>query len=437
MRDATIFFATVGAVGVAAQWLAWRTRLPAIIFLLVAGLLVGPVTGLISPIHMLGTLARPMIGIAVAIILVEGGLTLDLSGLRDSGQGVWRVCFVAAPIVAGLTILAAHYLAHLGWPTASVAGGILVVTGPTVVIPLLRQARLSPRAAFILRWEAIVNDAVGALFAVIAYEVFAQLAHGTSLSYTALTLLAAIGAAAALGFALGRGVAISYRTTSIPEYLKAPGLFALVLVGLAAGNAMLDEAGLLTVTVMGITIANSRIASLGEIRRFKEHAATLLVSGVFILLTADVQTTLVRHIDWGTIVFTLALIFVIRPFVIYLATIGSNLTWRERVLVGLIAPRGVVAVATAGVFGSALLSIGAADGDRLTAIVFFIVFVTVVLDSICVTPLARILKLASDAQMGVLLIGANRWTLAFAEALKEMEIPTMIADRAWRRLRAR
>lgn len=384
---------------------------------------------------MLGGLARPMIAIAVAIILIEGGLTLDLSGLRDARQGVRRICFVAAPLMAGATVIAARFLAHLTWPTAAVSGGILVVTGPTVVVPLLRQARLSARAASVLRWEAIVNDAAGALFAVIAYEVSSQLTHGAALSHTIVSLSGATAAAAILGFVLGRGVAVSYRTTWIPEYLKAPGLFALVLIGLATGNAMLDEAGLLTVTVMGITIANSRIASLGEIHRFKEHAATLLVSGVFILLTADIQPTLLKYIDRGTIVFTLALIFIIRPAVVLVSSIGSNLTWRERILVGLIAPRGVVAVATAGVFGSALLAIGSPDGSRLTAIVFFIVFVTVILDSLAVRPLARFLKLASDAQMGVLFVGANPWTLAFAETLKEMAIPTMIADRAWRRLK--
>lgn len=436
MHDATVFFATIGGIGIASQWVAWRTRLPAIIFLLAAGLVVGPVTGLIAPTHLLGALARPMIGIAVAIILVEGGLTLDLAGLRDASQGVRRICFVAAPAMALLTILAAHALAGLSWATASVAGGILVVTGPTVVIPLLRQARLTPRPASVLRWEAIVNDAVGALFAVVAFEIFAQLARGGPLAYTALFLSAAIAGAALLGFLLGRGVALSYRTTWVPEYLKAPGLFALVILGLVAGNAMVDEAGLLTVTVMGITIANSRIASLGEIRRFKEHAAILLVSGVFVLLTADIQPSLFHFLDPGTVMFTVALIFVIRPAIVAAVMVGSNLTWRERVLVGLIAPRGVVAVAAAGIFSAALLSIGIADGNKLMAIVFLIVFVTVIMNSIAVAPLARFLNLASEAQMGVLLVGANPWTLALAEALKDMETPVMIADRNWRLLAA-
>lgn len=430
----TVFFAAIGLLGVAAQWLAWRSRLPAIIFLLAAGLIVGPLTGLIAPSKELGVLAQPMIAIAVAIILIEGGLTLDLAGLRDASQGVWRVCFLAAPLIFFVTLAAAHYVAKLSWPTAAVASGILIVTGPTVVVPLLRQARLLPRPSSVLRWEAIVNDPLGALLAVIAFEVFVQLSKG-AFSVTGLAaLIGEIGLAAAIGFALGRLVAVSYRTTWVPEYLKAPALFALTLVGLAAGNRLLDEAGLLTVTLMGVTIANSRIASLTEIRRFKEHAATLLVSGVFILLTADVQPALLHFLDMRTIVFVALLIFAIRPLAVFVANIGSNLSWREQLLIGLVAPRGILAVATAGVFGHALASSGIPDAARLEAVVFLVVFATVVLNALGVKPLAYLLNLASEAQLGVLLVGGNNWTLGLAEQLRELDVPVMIADRDWHRL---
>jgi NhaP-type Na+/H+ or K+/H+ antiporter len=435
MTNATLFFAAVGVVGLAAQWLAWRFRIPAIILLLVAGLIFGPVTGLLVPAHILGSLIQPMVAAAVAIILFEGGLTLDFAGLKDSSQAVRRIVFFTAPLMWLMIAVSAHYIAQLSWPTAAVIGGILVVTGPTVVQPLLRNAKMEQRPASVLRWEAIVNDPIGALFAVLAFEVFVQSHTGKPPLEIGISLAAYVATAGGLGYGLARAISYAYRTTLVPEYLKVPMLFVLVLACLVGGNLLLDEAGLLAVTVMGVTLGNSRIASLAEIRRFKEHAAVLLVSGVFVVLTANIDPHMLMTLSWQMALFVVLLILVLRPLGVFLTTIATNLTWRERLLIGWVAPRGVVAVATAAVFGSVLVGNGAPDGAKIQPLVFAIVLVTVVLYGLSTVPLARWLGLASNAQSGVLVVGANRWTFALAELFKDLGVPVTIADQSWLRLK--
>jgi len=436
MHNATVFIAVIGVIGIGAQWIAWRFRFPAIVLLLVAGLVVGPLTGWLVPSDVLGKLINPFVAAAVAVILFEGGLTLDFGHLRDSGQALRRVVFMAAPLMWAAIAACAHYVAGLSWATSAVMGGILVVTGPTVVQPLLQNARLDKRVASILQWEAIVNDPVGALFATIAFVVFTKLVGGGDPVQVGIMLPLTILAAGLLGYALGRAVSFLYRTVWVPEYLKVPLLFVLVLGCFVAGNALLDEAGLAAVTVMGVTLANSRIASLTEIRRFKEHAAVLLVSGVFVLLTANINLASLRALHWSAGIFVALLIFVVRPLIIAVCTIGTKLSWRERLFVGLVAPRGVVAVATAAVFGGALAAAGFADAAELPTIVFGVVLVTVVLVGLATVPFARLLKLSTQTRDGVLIVGCNAWTIALAALLKDMKVPVMIADRSWWRLRA-
>jgi NhaP-type Na+/H+ or K+/H+ antiporter len=433
--NAIVFFAIIGVIGMAAQWFAWRFRIPAIIILLIAGLILGPVTGLLSPSTTLGPMVRPMVAVAVAIILFEGGLSLDFRGLRAASEAIWRIVVFAAPLMWLAIACAAHYVGKLTWPTAAVIGGILVVTGPTVVQPLLRTAKMDAVPSAVLRWEAIVNDPIGALFAVLAFEVFVQVQSGRPAPYIAAKLALSVAESAFLGFVLGRAVALAYRTTQFPEYLKVPTLFVLVLASFAAGNSLLDGAGLLTVMVMGMTLGNSRIASLTEIRRFKEHAAVLLVSGVFVILTSDIQPQMLRLLDWHSAAFAALLLFVIRPAAILVSTAFTHLGWRKILLIAWVAPRGVVAVATAAVFGDALVAHGASDGEQVPALTFAIVLVTVILFGFTTAPLARRLKLALTSASGVLIVGCNPWTLALAEALKSLDISVMIADRAWRQLK--
>jgi NhaP-type Na+/H+ or K+/H+ antiporter len=428
--------AAVGLAGIGAQWISWRFRLPAIVLLALAGLLLGPATGFVVPLRDFSGLFGPLIAVAVAIILFEGGLTLNFSEIRHTSTAVRRLCVIGAPLAWGLGALAAHYIGGLPWPPAAVLSGILVVTGPTVIMPLLRQARLAPRPASLLRWEAIVNDPVGALFAVLAYEAIITLQSGHSTEELAIRVAAALAISVGGGFLIGRAVVSAFNHGAVPEFLKSPVLLVTVLAAYAASQQVLEESGLLTVTVMGLTIGNSRLLSLAEIKRFKETMSVLLVSGVFVLLTATVDYKLISALDWRGVAFVAAMLFVVRPLTTWTATIGSGLTWQERTFIGWIAPRGIVAVAVTSFFAAKLTEVFISNGDQMKALAFALVMTTVVLHGFTIGPLARALGLASSRQSGVLFVGGNVWTVGLAQKLREIEIPVMIADSNWNHLRA-
>ena len=448
MENIVLAVTLIGLLGVGAQWLAWRYNLPAIVLMAIAGILAGPTFGLFRALlgpdaipgappveQMFGDFYQPMIGIAVAVILFEGGLTLNFSEIRGLTRGVRRMVFPGAPLAWAFGSVAAHYVAGLSWPVAILFGGIMVVTGPTVIIPLLRQSKLNSRPATLLKWEGIVNDPIGALLAVFVYEVLTfDTGHGTP-AQIAGTLIVASFLAILLGFALGRLVAFLFRRGIVPEYLKPPVLLALVLLCFELANQFQHEAGLLSVTVMGITLANARIQSINELRHFKENITILLVSGVFVMLTANLTWETLAKIDIQIIAFILVMLFVVRPLTVFISTIGAGLPLSERLLVGWIAPRGIVAVAVSSFFGASLVSNGYPDGEKLIPMAFGMVFATVLLHGFTFSPLAAVLKLASRERPGVLMVGASPWSVALAAKLKVMEIPVMVADTSWRRLR--
>lgn len=478
MHNVVLAFTIIGVLGVGAQWLAWRFNLPAIVLMAIAGLIAGPVTGLLWPAGydpataslppmatFFGDFYQPLIGIAVAVILFEGGLTLKFSEIKDVSRGVRRLVVPGAFIAWALAAIAGHYVAGLTWTTAALFGGVMVVTGPTVIIPLLRQSKLSPRPAALLKWEGIVNDPLGALFAVFAYELaaiqsghsglasgIAQNAHQESPVQFFLTWLTAALLSAGLGYALGKAAAASFHRGWVPEYLKPPALLALVLFCFEIANLLQEEAGLVSVTVMGITLANARLASINELRLFKENVAIILVSGVFVILTANLTWDAFAALDGRAIAFLAMMLLVIRPLTVFLSTVGAGLPIKERLLIGWIAPRGIVAVAVSSFFGTALVALYtealAAPGadrallltqiesaERLIPLAFAMVFATVVLHGFSIGPLAKALGLASKGQAGVMISGATPFAIALAEKLRDMDVPVTIADASWRRLK--
>jgi len=445
MDNLVLAFAIIGILGIGAQWLAWRLNFPAIVLMAIAGVLAGPVFNVFSdpnapagtpPMEALfGEFYRPIIAVAVAVILFEGGLQLNFSELRGLTRGVRRLVFPGAPIAWFLAAVAAYLIAGLTWQASLLFGGVMVVTGPTVIIPLLRQSRLNSRPATLLKWEGIINDPIGALLAVVVYEFLVIGDHAASSGEIISSLLLAAILSAGLGFAFGRFTASSFRRGWVPEYLKPPVLFALVLVCFEMANLLQEEAGLLSVTAMGVTLANSRIASIDDLRLFKENVTVLLVSGVFIILTANLTVEAIQVLDWRAFWFIVAMLFVVRPLTVMISTIGAGLPWKERLLVGWIAPRGVVAVAVSSFFGASLTAEGYLDGDKLIALAFAMVFATVVLHGFTISPLAKALGLASKERPGVLIVGASPFSAALAAKLKEMEVPVMVADTSWRRLK--
>lgn len=421
-------FALVGVLGVGAQLLAWRLKMPAIVLMLVAGIVAGPVTGIFDPAREFGDLREPMIAVAVAIILFEGGLTLNLKSLQDAAIGVRRLVIVGAPLGWLLSTLTLHFVAGLSWETSAVFGGIMIVTGPTVIAPLLRSARLSRRPAQILQWEAIVNDPIGALAAVLAFEVVgvfrASQNLGTAIGETVIGIVLAV----ALGAAGGFGLVWAFRKGRVPEYMKVPVLFTLLLAVFAFNDWVLHESGLLAVTVMGIVIANSDLPSFEELRRFKEHATVLLVSGVFILLAASLDLTELSQLTWRAVAFVAVIMLLARPATVLLSLIGTGLPFREKALVAFTGPRGVVLVAVAGLFGERLVSLGVEDAALVGPLAFVLVAATVVIHGFALSPMARALGLTGAETPGLLIVGGSRFTIALARLLKENEIPVLVSD---------
>ncbi len=445
MDNIVLAVAIIGVLGIGAQWLGWRFNLPAIVLMALAGVLAGPVFGVFTPSDappgtppmeaLFGEFYRPIIAIAVAVILFEGGLSLNFAELRGLTKGVRRLVFPGVPIAWFLGAVAAYLIGGLSWQVALMFGGIMVVTGPTVIIPMLRQSKLSPRPATLLKWEGIVNDPVGALLAVVVYEflVFGD-GHATPIEIISSIILASL-LSIGLGYAIGQLAASSFRKGWVPEYLKPPVLLALVLVCFETANLLQDEAGLLAVTAMGITLANSRLASINELRFFKENISVLLVSGVFIILTANLTFDSIKAFDWSVFWLIVTMLFIIRPLSVFISTIGTGLPWREKLLVGWIAPRGVVAVAVSGFFGAALLENGYVDGGMLLPLAFAMVFTTVTLHGFTISSLAKRLGLASREKPGVLIVGASPWSTELAVKLQDLELPVMVADTSYRRLR--
>ncbi|MEO0547871.1 MAG: sodium:proton antiporter [Pseudomonadota bacterium] len=435
MSSILLKIALIGGAGIGSQWLAWRIRIPAIALLLLAGLIMGPFTGYLEPKAMLGDLYKPIIGSAVAIILFEGGITLKFREIRETSTAVRRIIFPGGPLVWIFSALAAHYGAGLSWTTSIILGAILVVTGPTVIMPLLRQAQLSQRPASLLRWEAIVNDPIGAIFAVLAFETYLVI-HGSHDSTSlAISVVSALVVGIGGGYAMGRLIGWAFVNAYVPEFLKSPVLLTSVLGAFAVSDLILEESGLLTVTVMGITLANTKMASLNELKRFKETVTILLVSGLFILLTASLDMATITSLGWEALIFVFLVLFIARPVAIFLATIGAGLTWQERLMTAWIAPRGIVAVAVSGLFGATLVDMGVADGARLTALTFAIVASTIALHGFTLSPLASLLGLKSADKPGVLIVGGSEWSNALAVQIKDLGLPVMVADSNWNHIR--
>ncbi|MEC8196899.1 MAG: cation:proton antiporter, partial [Pseudomonadota bacterium] len=332
--------------------------------------------------------------------------------------------------------MALHYGAGLGWQASAVFGGIMFVTGPTVIAPLLRQAKLGRRPAALLQWEAIVNDPIGALAAVLAFELVVVLNTTETVSHAAQVLALGVVVATILGALGGYGIARAFKQGWVPEYMKVPVLFVVLIAIFAASDTVLHESGLLAVTIMGVVIANAELPSYTELRRFKEHATVLLVSGVFILLAASLDFSTLGQLNWRAALFVASVILLARPATVLISLLGTDLPWRERVLIAFTGPRGVVLVAVAGLFGERLAALGVADGALVAPLAFVLVAVTVVLHGFTLTPFARALGLAGAAVPGVLLVGGSRFSLALAQALGKAEVPVLIADPNRTRLRA-
>jgi NhaP-type Na+/H+ or K+/H+ antiporter len=435
----SIEFILIIGLGLAAQWVAWRFSFPAIILMLVTGLIVGPGLGWIKPSSDFGAALGPIISLCVAVILFEGGMSLRMHELKHVAHGVRRLVTLGAVFNFLFGALAAHYLGGLHWPVSMVLAAILVVTGPTVIMPLLRQAMLNRRVASYLKWEAIINDPIGALLAVLVFQYFLYAKDNDNVAYSQIfeRLGLAISAALLLGGAGGYLLVQMFRRAWVPEFLKGPWLLAFVLITFVISNEIQPEAGLLTVTVLGMTIGNFGLPNLDEMRRFKEYITVLLISSVFILLAADLNLQQLAQMGWREIVLVLAIMFLVRPLSIMLATIGTDMSWRERMLVSLIGPRGIVAAAMAGIFARELSQAGYPQAILLVPIVFSVIVATVVVHGLGLSWLARRLGLRIEGrENSLLIVGASPWTIGLAKTLQDLGCKILLVDSSWYSLRA-
>ena len=440
--DGTLFdslmvkVALVGVLGIGAQWLAWRLQRPAIALMLLAGIVAGPVTGLIDPRADFGELFQPMVKLAVAVILFEGGLSLNFRDLRHAGWPVLRLVILGVPIGWVLGTLAAHYGAGLPWSVAALFGGILVVTGPTVIGPMLRTLRVGNRVRNILKWEGIVNDPIGALLAVAIFAYVSYEAPAVDVTEVVFTVLASTFAAGLIGAALGGFIVWSFPRGWVPEFLKAPMLLVCVILGFVLADLIMHETGLVTVTVMGVIVANFPVYSSRAMHRFKEDLTVLLISGVFILLSATLDWATLERFQLRFFLFLLLLLFVVRPVTVLASLWLSGVPWRERLFVAWIAPRGVVAIAVTSLFSLRLVDLGYLGADALVPLVFGVVVATIVAHGFSAGWVARRLGIDEGEGRGVLLIGANSWTIALGSYLKGIGYDVTVAAPSKYALRA-
>lgn len=422
---------SVIALGISAQWLAWRTKLPAILLLLVFGIIAGPVTGWINPDELLGDILSPFVSISVAIILFEGGLSLRMAEFRKIGGVVIKLMTIGLIITWSLAAMAAYYLLGLSVEIAVLFGAILIVTGPTVIIPLLRQVRPTENTGSILKWEGIVNDPIGAMMAVLVYEILLTGGFTNMDASSVLVIATTIIDGSFIG-ALGAGILyIMLKKHWIPEYLQNPITLMIVIASFTISNLLQHESGLLAVTIMGILLANQKSAKVKHIIEFKENLQVLLISALFILLASRLQISDLAYFNFQSGLFILALLVVVRPVSIYAATWGSNLTLQEKTFLAWMAPRGIVAAAISAIFALRLEQEGFADAEKLVPYTFVVIIATVTVYGLSANPVARLLKVAKPQPNGVLFLGAHSWSLDLACQLQELGLKVMVADSNW------
>ena len=423
-----IAIALAVVLGIVAQWLAWRFGFPAIVLLALTGIALGPVGGVLHPSQDFGSLYHTLVGLAVAVVLFEGGFSLRVEEIRGSVGGLARLISLGVLLSWLLGTLAAHFVAGLSWPLAAVLGAILTVTGPTVVGPLLRHARLRSHAANLFKWEGIINDPIGALLAVLAFEYALGAGAGATVPALTAKLVLVLALTGAMGGGVGWLLGRLYGQGHVPEFLKAPGLLAAVVLVYVIANQMQAEAGLLATTTMGIVMGNRELAGALELRRFKENIVVFLVTVLFVVLTADVEVATLARLDWSSAAYVAVVVLVVRPLAVFIATIGSRITWSERALLGWVAPRGVVAAAMAGLLGKNLAEAGYEGAELLFPLTFVIILVTVTLGGFTIRPVARRLGLIAEDPHGLLIIGASPWSIQLAQRLHEMGVRVLLAD---------
>jgi NhaP-type Na+/H+ or K+/H+ antiporter len=416
-------------LGVGTTWLASLLRVPSIFPLLVVGIVAGPIAGLLDPDEVFGESLFPIVSLAVAVILFEGGLQLNVRRIRETRVAVLDLVLLGSLITWCLSAVFAGVVLDLPLPLCLLLGATLVVTGPTVIMPILRNIRPRGRVGPVMRWDAIVNDPLGAVLAFLVFEWICTgqgFAAGTHVARLGATLLAG----AAMGLAGAAFLLLLLRRFWVPDHLQNPFALMVAIAAFTVSNALMSESGLLAVTLMGVLLANQNRIGLHHIKGFQEDLRVLLIGILFIALSARMDPAVLREIELDTLLYLVLLILVVRPVAVFLSTLGSHLSVREKILLAWMAPRGIVAAAVTSVFALRLEALGYEGSDRLLSVVFLIIVGTVAVGSLTARPLAVRLQLASRYRRGLLFIGANRLAREFARELNRHGVDTLLVGHA-------
>ena len=401
-------------LGVGMQWLARRVRIPAILLLIGAGLVAGPWLGIIEPDEIFGDSLFTLVSMAVSLLLFEGGLGLDVRDLRRRGpRPVVQLVTLGVLITWVAVALVAAPLFGLPTNLCLLLGALLVVSGPTVVGPLLHVVRPREPTATILRWEGIVIDPIGATLALVVLKVVTA----DDAPFAELILTALVGCA--VGMVAAGLLVLALRTFSVPDDLEPAVTFMAVIAAYTVGEWILEEGGLFAATVLGVALANQRWVSVRRIAAFGHDVGVLVLGGLFVVLAARVTPSSFEGIIVPSIGLVAVLVLVVRPVVGWLCTTRSGLPVRDRVFIGALAPRGIVAAATSALFALRLTDAGVDDG-RIDAIVFLVIVGTCLVYGLGAAPLARALGVTEPEPTGILLVGHQPWLLALADLLAEL-----------------
>ena len=430
-------------LGIFAQWMAWRLKIPAILPLILIGLAVGPLSTLysddgrqwIQPIwddeqgFFPGESLFYFVSLAIGIILFEGGLTLKLNEVKKVGGVIGKLISLGSIVTFFGAGVSAHYIFGLDWRISFLFAGLIIVTGPTVITPILRNIPLKKEVSAVLKWEGILIDPIGALVAVLVFgfisvnvpvgledlatgAVSAGSEEGTGGSYTKHALIE-FGKIIVIGFSFGLagGVAMlqAVKRKVIPHYLMNVASLSIVLLVFVLSDLFAHESGLLAVVVMGMYLGNANLPNLKELLYFKESLSVLLISILFILLAANISLDdLYLIYNWETAILFAIIIFVIRPVGVFLSTWGSDLKINERIFISWVGPRGIVAAGIASLFGTKLVELGVQGAEYITPLVFGLVLVTVLLNATTARLVASLLGVFLKKSEGIMIIGGSR-----------------------------
>ena len=439
--------ASIIILGIAAQWIAWKIRVPAILPLILIGLAVGPLSiyftedghKLIEPIYsedhksglFPGNYLFYFVSLSIGVILFEGGLTLRRKEIKDVGQVIVKLITVGSIITFIGAGLATHFIMGLTWPISFLFAGLIIVTGPTVIAPILQNIPLNRNVATVLKWEGILIDPIGALVAVLVFD-FIQSADGgmefTSHAFISFFQIILIGLA--LGALAGYALYLLIKNELIPHYLLNVFTLAFVIGAFVFSDIIAHESGLLTVVIMGTVLANLDVPRLNEILSFKESLSVLLISMLFILLAANInmeELQLILH-DWRSLALFACVVLILRPLGVFLSTRQSGLNFNEKLFISWVGPRGIVAAGIASLFGITLTSANVPGAEYITPLVFMIVLGTVLLNATTARLVARLLGVIQDTSSGILIIGSSKASRVLAKYLQQNDRNVVIID---------